>query len=179
MVFSDLVDEEHYDLVIGDEAWEIDYFLHENPELKRSPYAWVTDFVGWLPMPDGGAAEASLTADYNAEMIEQPARFRRLRDRSIFVGNPDDIVDDAFGPGLPGIREWTTQNFDFAGYVTGFGPAALGAQSDIRGGWATHRAADCAWSRSVGPESGGPCWSGWWTRFRWRAGWFRTSASWS
>ncbi len=132
MVFSDLVDEEHYDLVIGDEAWEIDYFLHENPELKRSPYAWLTDFVGWLPMPDGGAAEASLTADYNAEMIEQRARYRRLRDRSIFVGNPDDIVDNTFGPGLPGIREWTEENFDFAGYVTGFDPAGLGAQSDLR-----------------------------------------------
>ena len=35
MVFHDLVREEHYDLWIGDEAWEVDYFLHENPELKR------------------------------------------------------------------------------------------------------------------------------------------------
>ena len=26
---------EHYDLVIGDEAWDVDHFLHENPELKR------------------------------------------------------------------------------------------------------------------------------------------------
>ena len=23
-----------YDLWIGDEAWDLDYFLHENPELK-------------------------------------------------------------------------------------------------------------------------------------------------
>ena len=53
----------------------------------------MTDFVGWLPMPSGGDAEAALTADYNAEMLEQRARYRRLRDRSIFVGNPDDIVD--------------------------------------------------------------------------------------
>ena len=122
MVFDELVADEHYDLVIGDEAWDVDYFLHENPELKRFAYAWFTDFVGWLPMPDGGAEEAALTADYNAEMIEQRARFRRLRDRSIFVGNPDDIVDDDFGPGLPTIREWTEANFDFAGYVTGFDP---------------------------------------------------------
>ena len=45
---------EHYDLWVGDEAWDVDYFLHENPELKRAPYVWLTDFVGWLPMPDGG-----------------------------------------------------------------------------------------------------------------------------
>ena len=133
MVFSDLVEREQYDLVIGDEAWDVDYFLHENPELKRSPYAWLTDFVGWLPMPDGGAAEAALTADYNAEMIEQRARFRHLRDRSIFVGNVDDIVDDSFGPGLPGIRDWTRDNFDFAGYVTGFDPDSLGDREELRG----------------------------------------------
>ena len=121
-VFNDVVTDEHYDLVIGDEAWDVDYFLHENPELKRFAFAWMTDFVGWLPMPEGGDPEARLTADYNAEMLEQRARYRRLRDRSIFVGNPEDIVDDSFGPGLPSIREWTEHNFDFAGYVTGFEP---------------------------------------------------------
>ncbi|MGH9275355.1 MAG: alpha/beta fold hydrolase, partial [Acidimicrobiales bacterium] len=107
MVFHDIVATDHYDLVIGDEAWDVDYFLHENPELKRFAFAWMTDFVGWLPMPEGGTAESAITADYNAEMIEQRARFRRLRDRSIFVGDPDDIVPDTFGPGLPGIRDWT------------------------------------------------------------------------
>ena len=92
MVFHDVVREEHYDLWIGDEAWELDYYLHENPEEKRAAYVWLTDFVGWLPMPDGGEREAFLTADYNAEMIEHIARFPRLRDRAVFVGNPDDIV---------------------------------------------------------------------------------------
>ena len=58
-----------YDLVVGDEAWDVDYYLHENPELKRFAYCWLTDFVGWLPMPEGGEREARLTADYNAEMI--------------------------------------------------------------------------------------------------------------
>jgi hypothetical protein len=101
MVFHDIVQDTAYDLVIGDEAWDVDHFLHENPELKRFAYAWLTDFVGNLPMPDGGPREALVTADYNAEMIEHIARYPRVRDRAIFVGNPDDIVDDRFGPGLP------------------------------------------------------------------------------
>ena len=132
MVFDDVVRDRHYDLVIGDEAWEVDYFLHENPELKRFGYAWLTDFVGWLPMPDNGPAEAALTADYNAEMIAQRARYRRVRDRSVFVGDPDDIVPGTFGPGLPSIREWTEQNFDFAGYVTGFDPAEVADRDALR-----------------------------------------------
>jgi len=132
MVFHDLVEAEPYDLWIGDEAWELDYFLHENPELKRAAYCWLTDFVGWLPMPDGGEREAFLTADYNAEMVEHIDRYPRLRDRAIFVGNPEDVVPDRLGPELPLIRDWTEQHFDFAGYVTGFGPQAFPNRDALR-----------------------------------------------
>jgi pimeloyl-ACP methyl ester carboxylesterase/predicted glycosyltransferase len=138
MVFHDLVREDAYDLWIGDEAWELDYYLHENPEQKTAAYAWLTDFVGWLPMADGGEREALLTADYNAEMIEHIARYPRVRDRAIFVGDPDDIVPHTFGPDLPLIRDWTEQHYDFAGYITGFDPGqladrqALGYRDDER-----------------------------------------------
>jgi pimeloyl-ACP methyl ester carboxylesterase/predicted glycosyltransferase len=132
MVFHDVVEAEPYDMWIGDEAWELDYFLHENPELKRAAYCWLTDFVGWLPMPDGGEHEAFLTADYNAEMVEHIARFPRLRDRAIFVGNPEDVVPDRLGPELPLIRDWTDQHFDFAGYVSGFDPATFADREALR-----------------------------------------------
>ncbi len=55
-----------------------------------------------------------------------------MRDRSIFVGNPDDIVDERLGPDLPMIRDWTEKHYDFAGYVTGFDPAALGDREKLR-----------------------------------------------
>jgi pimeloyl-ACP methyl ester carboxylesterase/predicted glycosyltransferase len=132
MVFHDLVQDERYDLWVGDEAWEVDYFLHENPEEKRAPYVWLTDFVGWLPMPDGGDRERALTADYNSEMIAQIERFPHVRDRAIFVGDPADIVPDRFGPGLPGIRAWTEEHYRFSGYVTGFDPAAFADRAALR-----------------------------------------------
>ena len=132
MVFHDLVSEEQYDLWIGDEAWELDYYLHENPELKSAAYVWLTDFVGWLPMADGGEHEAFLTADYNAEMIEQIARYPRVRDRAVFVGDPDDIVAENFGADLPPIRDWTEQHFSFAGYITGFDPAQFADRETLR-----------------------------------------------
>ncbi len=92
-------------------------------------------------MPDGGPAEAALTADYNAEMVEQIDRYPRLRDRALFVGNPDDIVPDRLGPELPGIREWSEQHFDFVGYVTGFDPALVADPAAVRAelGYATGR----------------------------------------
>ena len=122
MVFDDLVERESYDLWLGDEAWDLDHFLHEHPSLKRAPFVWMTDFVGWVPMPDGGEREAFLTSDYNAEMVEHVARSPGLRDRAVFVGDPDDVVDLPLGPDLPTARAWTEQNFDFAGYVMGARP---------------------------------------------------------
>ena len=83
-------------------------------------------------MPDGGEREAFLTADYNAEMVEHIADHPQVRDRSIFVGNPDDIVDERLGPDLPMIREWTEQHFDFSGYVTGFDPAEFADREALR-----------------------------------------------
>lgn len=138
MVFHDLVREESYDLWVGDEAWELDYFLHENPELKTAAYAWLTDFVGFLPMEDGGERERFLTADYNAEMLEQIERYPRVRDRAIFVGEAEDIVPERFGSGLPAIREWTEGHFGFAGYVTGFDPGQFADREALRAqlGWA-------------------------------------------
>lgn len=132
MIFQDAVNEGSYDLVIADEAWDIDHFWHEHPELKRSPLAWLTDFVGFLPMPAGGKQEAFLTSDYNAEMIEHIERHPSVRDRAIFVGTPEDIIPRSFGKDLPNMRDWVPKHFDFAGYVIGEHPIGFGTRESLR-----------------------------------------------
>lgn len=132
MVFQEAVEDGRYDLIIADESWDVDHFWHENPELKRGALAWFTDFVGFVPMADGGIHENLLTSDYNAEMIEHIERYPRVRDRSIFVGNREDVITDPFGPNLPGIREWTESHFDFSGYITGIDPSAMSDRGELR-----------------------------------------------
>jgi pimeloyl-ACP methyl ester carboxylesterase/predicted glycosyltransferase len=133
MTFSDLMEAEHYDLVIGDESWEVDYYYHENPELKRQPFVFLTDFVGCLPMAEAeDAREAHLCADRNADDIEHVARYPYVRDAAIFVGNPDDVTTQPFGPGLPSIRAWTDRNFSYTGYALPFDPAAFADTEKLR-----------------------------------------------
>jgi predicted glycosyltransferase len=110
----------------------VDYHYHENPELKRQPFVFLTDFVGCLPMEEGNAREAFLCADRNADDIEHVARYPWIRDRAIFVGNPDDAPDLPFGAGLPNIREWTKRNFAFTGYALPFDPQALADTEQLR-----------------------------------------------
>jgi hypothetical protein len=50
MVFQDVLERDRYDLVIADEAWDVDHYWHEHPDLKKAQIAWFTDFVGWVPM---------------------------------------------------------------------------------------------------------------------------------
>jgi pimeloyl-ACP methyl ester carboxylesterase len=132
MHFQQAVEETAYDLVIADEAWDIDHYWHEHPELKRASLAWFTDFVGYLPMPSGGDREAYLTADYNAEMIKHVETNPLVRDRAIFVGSLEDVVPRSFGEGLPAMRDWVPRHFDFSGYVIGEHPRTFGDRKDLR-----------------------------------------------
>ena len=133
MVFLEAVRETPYDLWIGDEAWEVDYHLHENPELKTAPYVFLTDFIGWLPIDrTSGSREAFLTTDYNTEMIEHIARYPRIRDRAIYIGDYEDLIPKSFGEGLPRIPDWARENFEAVGYITPFDPADYADTQAVR-----------------------------------------------
>ncbi len=126
MTFLDVVERERYDCWVGDEAWDLDHYLHENPDLKTAPFAFMTDFIGFLPIDDRpDSAEAVLCRDWNAETIAHVARYPAIRDRAIFFGEPDDVMDRPFAPDLPNMRAWAREHFEFGGYVPGFEPAAL------------------------------------------------------
>ena len=132
LLFDNVVRDTSYDLWVGDESWEIDYFLHENPERKIAPYAFMTDVIGFLPTDLGDQREAELCADYNADSIEKRKRYPRLRDLSMFIGSFDELPDCPFGPGLPGIRSWSRRWFSSVPYVLPFNPDAYRDRAVLR-----------------------------------------------
>jgi predicted glycosyltransferase len=73
-----------------------------------------------------------LCADRNADDIEHVARFPYVRDAAIFIGNPDDVTEKPFGPGLPAIREWTDRNFSYSGYTLPFDPNSFADTEGLR-----------------------------------------------
>ncbi len=126
MLFHDTVRDERFDLWIGDESWELDYYLHENPECKTAPYVFMSDFVGWLAVDDAPASpEALLAADYNLENIRHVERHPSVRDAALFIGERSDILPRSFGPGLPSMPDWISRHFDFTGYALPFEPSDL------------------------------------------------------
>ena len=132
MVFQEVLEADAYDLVIADEAWDVDHYWHEHPHLKKAQVAWMTDFVGWVPFEHNGPREAFLTTDYNAEMIGHIERNPTVRDRAIFVGGPEDIVDLSFGNNLPQMRDWIPKHYAFSDYIIGQHPSEFGTRDDLR-----------------------------------------------
>jgi pimeloyl-ACP methyl ester carboxylesterase/UDP:flavonoid glycosyltransferase YjiC (YdhE family) len=132
LLFDDVVRDTSYDLWAGDECWEIDYYLHENPERKIAPYVFMTDVIGFLPTDPADPREAELCADYNADSIEKRERFPRLRDLSLFIGSFEELPDRSFGPGLPGIRSWSRRWFSSVPYVLPFSPSAYRDRAALR-----------------------------------------------
>jgi pimeloyl-ACP methyl ester carboxylesterase len=126
MILLDAVGEQPVDLVVADCAWGIDHHLHENPELKRFAYAWLTDAIGWLPEAGADERRGHLMADANAEMLAQIERFPRIRDRAVYFGSAEGLPDVAFGTELPSIRDWAKEHFTSTG-SKGDGAVAIAA----------------------------------------------------
>jgi pimeloyl-ACP methyl ester carboxylesterase/UDP:flavonoid glycosyltransferase YjiC (YdhE family) len=133
MLFDDVVRETPYDLWVGDESWEVDHFLHENPERKIAPYAFLTDVVGFLPVsPEDDPREVDLCADYNAEMVEHRERFPYVRDRSVLIGGYEELPEASLGAGLPTVRGFAQRWFTSVPYVLPFDPAAYRRTARLR-----------------------------------------------
>src|SRR5207247_4597670 len=133
LVFADVAEAGGYDLWIGDEGWDLDYYLHENPEVKRAPYAFVTDFIGMLPMRDDPrSTEFRRVWEKNADNIDHLGLHPDVRDLSLLVGDEDDVLDRPFGPDLPNMRDWAREHFKFSGYTYHFDPRDYADRARLR-----------------------------------------------
>ena len=123
MVFHDLDPNEPYDLWIGDEAWDVDHFLHENPELKRSAVR-VADRLRGL------AADARRRRGRgrpHRRLERRERREERGATRGCGIGpsssaTPATWSTSRSGQACRAIRDWAQENYPFSGYVSGFSP---------------------------------------------------------
>jgi pimeloyl-ACP methyl ester carboxylesterase len=162
MLFNEVVQETQYDIWIGDESWEVDYFLHENPELKTAPYVFLTDVIGFLPVdPEGDPRDVALCADYNAEMIEQRARYPgcaicRCTSGSMMSCRTNYLAQGCLTSAIgrvSGSRRWDM----FCRSIRWSTVIRRGCVGD----WATESGIRCCSPRSAEPALGATCWSAW------------------
>ncbi len=119
-VFREMMGVELWDLVIGDESYEIWFPLHDEPPL-RCPFVMIYDFVGLWPI--GWRERLSLDrTSFTYRQATDHRLLKRTQNRVLFVGEPEDIPTGRFGPALPRIRSYAARHYSIVGNVLRFDP---------------------------------------------------------
>lgn len=130
--FKEVSNRYPYDLLIGDEAYEITMALGNQPELKKKPFVMIYDFVGLDAM---GRSPLDRLIAYRFNWFwggglrgKPPTQ----EDLTLFVGEPDDVADKPFGFLLPNRRAYARRHYEFVGYAFPFDPADYADKENIR-----------------------------------------------
>jgi pimeloyl-ACP methyl ester carboxylesterase len=131
MVLTDVINERSYDLLVGDESWEVLDNFHYNPSLKKAPFVFMTDFIGMTNVSEDPTKQAHVY-NLNGSWVEKWKIHPEATDLAVFIGNQDDIPDTPFDEDLPNRRQWTKEHFEFSDYVLFFDPADFSDRQTIR-----------------------------------------------
>ncbi len=112
-----------YDLIIGDETYELIVAFRKDPSLKKAPMVMIYDFIG-LDVVSHNPLDWLGTYIWN-RLWSEDYRKRRppVFDLGLYVGKEEDVPDKSFGPLLPNRRDFAKKYLEFIGYVFPFDPS--------------------------------------------------------
>jgi UDP:flavonoid glycosyltransferase YjiC (YdhE family) len=120
-----------YDLLIGDETYEIFFAMAKDPAMKKAPFTMIYDFVGFDVM-SRNLIEHLMGYLVNWGWCGGRAQKPSPADLTLFIGEPEDVADRPFGLGLPNRRQYALRNYEFVGYVFPFSPDAYRDRTQLR-----------------------------------------------
>jgi UDP:flavonoid glycosyltransferase YjiC (YdhE family) len=126
-----ITDKSHYDLIVGDETYEIPVATIVGRLKLRTPFVMIYDFLGMDSM-SRNPLEAVGAFLWNRIWSLDHRVFDRKDNLALFIGEPEDIPDKRFGLLLPNRREYARRNYHFVGYILGFDPDDLADRAALR-----------------------------------------------
>jgi predicted glycosyltransferase len=127
----EVIHREKFDLVIGDETYDLLIELLKDPNLKRFPFVIIYDFLG-LDRVTNNPLDVITTYYTNRLWTKVITNKPKVCDKTIFIGEIEDIQDKNFGFLLPNRREIAEKYFDFVGYTLDFDPKDYMDKDKIR-----------------------------------------------
>jgi len=120
-----------FDLIVGDETYELAYVIARNPALRTAPFALIVDFVGVETMT-GNPIERAIVHVANRGWAALLTRVPPVCDLILFVGEEADVPDAPLGFRLPNRRESARRGVEFLGYICPFEDAAYADKAAVR-----------------------------------------------
>lgn len=131
-LFLKLVEAKQYDLIIGDETYEIYLTLKAHKEKKKFPFVMIFDVVG-LDAVTMNPLEHLVAYYWNRVWsYDYRHKLKPPFDLGLFVGELNDVPDKSFGFMLPNRRKWAEAFCTSIGYVFPFDVSAYSDKQAIR-----------------------------------------------
>jgi len=112
-----------YDLVVGDETYDLFTALHDDISKKTFKLVGIGDFIGMDPM-SWNLKDRLACRVFNKIWSESMMMYldKTFAENYIMVGLPEDIADVPFGKSGMTRRELAVKMMDFVGYIVNFEP---------------------------------------------------------
>jgi hypothetical protein len=120
-----------FDLLIGDETYELALGYRKEPARKKRPFIMIYDFAGFDAMSKNPFEHLGVYL-WNRTWAGGGAGARTYVDLGLFIGEEEDVPDASFGPFLPSRREWARRRCRFVGYVLDFNPLQYSDATALR-----------------------------------------------
>lgn len=130
-IFKNLMNNNQFDLIIGDETYEISVAVKKNPHIKNIPYVVIYDFIGLNAMSNNPLKILG-TYIWNKRWVGGAKLDPFPIEMTLFAGETEDIPDKKFGFLLPNIRDFAKARCEFVGYILNMKPDELRNKSEIR-----------------------------------------------
>ena len=131
ITFRQIIRREQYDVIVGNETYEILIGLVFRLIRFKTPFIIIYDFFG-LDSMSRSPVERMVNHILNWTWSRDHKVMSAANRKSLFIGEPEDIPDEKLGFLLPNRREYAKSHFTFIGYIIRFEPARYTDKIDIR-----------------------------------------------
>ena len=127
-----IIGSEHFDMIIGDETYEIVVGFQKKRSLKKPPFVIIYDFIG-LDAMSSNPVEKLGTYIWNRIWSKDFKSGKEpVFDLGLFIGEKEDVPNRSFGFLLPQRRDLAYSTLKFVGYILPFDANAFSDRREIR-----------------------------------------------
>jgi UDP:flavonoid glycosyltransferase YjiC (YdhE family) len=130
-IFKRVTDNEHFDLIIGDDAFEISIALRKRHVVIEPTVVMIYDFIG-VDATTKNPLERLAAYYWNRRWALSYEQTPESVLTFFFAGEEEDVANRPFDFRLPNRRDWARRHCRSLGYILGFDPAEYVNKNKVR-----------------------------------------------